>query len=291
VANSPAAERTLEEQGVRALLRNDAPELAELPLRRISDGWDNTIWRLGDDLAMRIPRRELAVPLIAHEQRALPMLGPRLAALGIRTPVPIVAGRPSDDFPWPWSVVPWIEGTTAFGSSRVDNDRWAPELATALVALHAPAPSDAPHNPVRGVPLADRDAVIRPRLAAHPELPAVHQAWAAGLAADVSGERVWIHGDLHPGNILVRDGSLTALIDFGDVTAGDPAYDIGASWLLFDDSGRETFRRATGDRYDEATWTRARAWAAYLALVFLSLSDDRPDHLALGRSTVTELSG
>lgn len=85
------------------------------------------------------------------------------------------------------------------------------------------------------------------------------------------------------------DGSLTALIDFGDVTAGDPAYDLAVGWLLFDAEGRDRFRVATGARYDEATWIRAHAWAAYLALVFLTLSDDRPDHLALGRSTVAEL--
>ncbi|HWV47944.1 MAG TPA: aminoglycoside phosphotransferase family protein [Microbacterium sp.] len=289
MADSPAAERTLDEAGVRALLRQDAPELANLPLTRVSDGWDNTMWRLGTDLAVRIPRRELAVALISHEQRALPELGKRLAALGIRTPVPVIAGRPSGAFPWPWSVVPWIDGATAFTSSRADNARWAPALATALVALHAPASADAPHNPVRGVPLADRDDVMSTRLASHPELPALREAWDAGLTAPASTERVWIHGDLHPGNILVLGGSLTALIDFGDVTAGDPAYDLAIGWLLFDAEGRDRFRAATGPRYDEATWIRAHAWAAYLALVFLTLSDDRPDHLSLGRSTVAEL--
>ena len=289
MADSPAAERTLDEADVRALLRHDAPELSDLPLTRVSDGWDNTMWRLGTDLAVRIPRRELAVALISHEQRALPGLGKRLAALGIRTPVPVVAGRPSGAFPWPWSVVPWIDGATAFASSRADNARWAPALATALVALHVPAPADAPHNPARGVPLVDRDDVMSTRLASHPELPALREAWDAGLTAPASSERVWIHGDLHPGNILVRDGSLTALIDFGDVTAGDPAYDLAVGWLLFDAEGRDRFRVATGARYDEATWIRAHAWAAYLALVFLTLSDDRPDHLALGRSTVAEL--
>ncbi|MGF6821298.1 aminoglycoside phosphotransferase (APT) family kinase protein [Microbacterium sp. ZKA21] len=289
MADSPAAERLLDEDGVRTLLSLQAPELAHLPLQRIADGWDNTMWRLGDDLAVRIPRRELAVALIAHEQRALPELGPRLAELGVRSPVPIVAGRPSDAFPWPWSVVPWIDGSTVFGSARSDSGRWAPQLAAALVVLHDPAPADAPHNPVRGVPLIDRDDVMSERLTAHQELSALRTAWDAGLAAPVSSERVWIHGDLHPGNILVRDGSLAALIDFGDVTAGDPAYDLAVGWLLFDAAGRDRFRRATAARYDGATWTRARAWAAYLALVFLTQSDDRPDHLTLGHSTVAEL--
>ncbi|UYO98418.1 aminoglycoside phosphotransferase family protein [Microbacterium sp. M28] len=290
MADSPAAERSLEEDDVRALLRRDARHLADLPLALVSDGWDNTMWRLGADLAVRIPRRELAAGLIQHEQRALPELGPRLATLGLRTPIPLVCGRPSEVFPWPWSVVPWIDGTSAFGTSRADNARWASRLAEALRLLHQPAPNDAPHNPVRGVPLIERDDVMRARLAEHSELGALHDAWDAGLAAPPSTERVWIHGDLHPGNILVRHGALTALIDFGDATAGDPAYDLAVAWLLFDAEGRELFRRATRDRYDDATWTRAHAWAAYLALVFLTLSDDRPDHLALGRSTITELT-
>lgn len=290
MADSPAAERTLDEADVRALLQHDAPEISHLPLTRVADGWDNTIWRLGDRLAVRIPRRELAVALIAHEQRALPELGPRLAALGIRSPVPVVAGRPSDTFPWPWSVVPWIDGSPAFTTSRADSSHWAPQLAAALAALHRPAPADAPVNPVRGIPLAARDDVMSTRLLLHPELPALREAWDAGLAAPASSERVWIHGDLHPGNVLVHNGTLAALIDFGDVTAGDPAYDLAVGWLLFDAHGRERFRRATGDRYDESTWIRARAWAAYLTLVFLTLSDDRPDHLALGRSTAAELT-
>ncbi|MFC4139185.1 MULTISPECIES: aminoglycoside phosphotransferase family protein [unclassified Microbacterium] len=289
MANSPAAEHVLEEADVRALLRSDAPHLADLPLALVADGWDNEIWRLGDDLAVRIPRRELAVPLITHEQRALPEIGPRLAAVGVLTPVPVVAGRPTAAFAWPWSVIPWIQGMPALGVPRSANAEWAPALASAFAALHVPAPADAPHNPLRGVPLAVRDGAMRERLALMPASDTLRTAWEAGLRAPHSDQRLWIHGDLHPGNVLLRNGGLTALIDFGDVTAGDPAYDLAAGWLLFDADGRRRFRIATGDRYDEPTWTRARAWAAYLALVFLTLSDDRPDHLALGVSTAAEL--
>ncbi|MFB7250494.1 aminoglycoside phosphotransferase family protein [Microbacterium sp. NPDC056234] len=290
MADSPVAELSLGEDDVRALLRAGAPHLADLPLSLVTEGWDNAIWRLGIDLVVRIPRRELAVALITHEQRALPELGPRLAALGIRTPVPIIAGRPNAGFPWPWSVAPWIEGAPAFETTRADNGHWAPRLAAVLGALHEPAPQDAPVNPVRGVPLVARDAVMRERLTEQPDHPMLREAWEAGLAAAASSERVWIHGDMHPGNVLIEDGTLSALIDFGDVTAGDPAYDLAVGWLLFDAEGRSRFRAATGSRYDEATWTRARAWAAYLALVFLTLSDDRPEYLALGLSTAAELT-
>lgn len=201
----------------------------------------------------------------------------------------MVAGEPSEHFPHPWSVVPWIAGTTALGSSRADNARWADRLADALRALHVAGPVDAPHNPVRGRPLSTRDAAMRPRLQALDRRTALHGAWNAGLDASLASEHVWIHGDLHPGNLLVADGALTALIDFGDVTVGDPAYDLASSWMLFDAAGREAFRRATKERYDEATWTRARGWAAYIAMILLTQSDDRPEYLAVGASTADAL--
>ncbi|WP_311243420.1 aminoglycoside phosphotransferase family protein [Microbacterium sp. WCS2018Hpa-23] len=289
MGDSPSAEYSLDEDGVRALLRAAAPQLADLPLSLFAEGWDNAMWSLGADLVVRVPRRALAVPLIANEQRALPEIGPALAVLGIRTPAPVLAGAPNDVFPRPWSVIPWIEGSNALASSRVENASWAPRLAEALRALHAPAPDDAPVNPVRGRELTTRDGAMRPRLDALPPRSALRDAWAGGLAATPSVERVWIHGDLHPGNILVREGSLEALIDFGDVSVGDPAYDLASAWMLFDAPGREAFRAATRSRYDDATWVRARAWAAYIALVLLTQSDDRPDHFAVGQSTAEEL--
>ncbi|MBO0979475.1 aminoglycoside phosphotransferase family protein [Microbacterium sp. SD291] len=290
MADSPTAERALDEAGVRELLRAAAPHLAAQSLRLVAEGWDNAIWRLGDDLAVRLPRRALAVPLIAHEQRALPEVGPRLAALGIRTPMPVLCGTPTAGFPWPWSVVPWIEGAAALGRPRDENTALASPLAEALDALHRDAPADAPVNPVRGVPLEERDDVMRERLDRFRGRTALRDAWSAGLRAPAATERVWIHGDLHPGNILVEGAELAAFIDFGDVTAGDPAYDIAVAWLLFDAGGRGAFRAACGSRYDEATWVRARAWAAYLALVLLAQSDDRPEYLAVGESTAGELA-
>jgi aminoglycoside phosphotransferase (APT) family kinase protein len=289
MADSPVAEHELDEKAIRTLLRTEAPELADLPLRFLTAGWDNAIWRLGDGLAVRVPRRAVAAQLIDNEHRALLEIAPRLASIGIRTPLPVVTGAPTESFPWPWSVTPWIDGRTALTSSRTDNSRWATDLAATLLTLHSPAPPDAPRNPVRGVPLLDRHEAMRARLEARPELDDLRIAWNLGLSASPNAERVWIHGDLHPGNILVDNGRLIALIDFGDVTAGDPAYDLAASWMLFDAAGRERFRAATRGRYDEQTWIRARAWAAYISLVLLTQSDDRVDYLAVGRSTSKEL--
>ncbi|MFJ3471912.1 aminoglycoside phosphotransferase family protein [Microbacterium maritypicum] len=293
MADSPAAELTLAEREVRELLQGVAPQWAALPLTRVAEGWDNVTWRLGPDLAVRIPRRERAAPLIRHEQRALPAIALRLAPTNVRTPLPVFAGAPTPMFPWPWSIVPWLPGSHALGRARRDNTSWAADLAAVLVALHHDAPVDAPRNPVRGVPLSARDESIRSRLAdLAPALAEPLDAlWQTGLDAAPAAESTWIHGDLHPGNILVDGDRLSALIDFGDVTSGDPAYDLAAGWLAFDTEGRHVFRRATASRYDDATWMRARAWAAAVAAILCHSSDDREDLRALGHDTALELSG
>ncbi|MFJ2505929.1 aminoglycoside phosphotransferase family protein [Microbacterium sp. NPDC087592] len=291
MADSPGAELTLDEHDVRELVRTVAPDLAALPLTRVAEGWDNVTWRLGSDLAVRIPRRERAAPLIRHEQRALPLIAMQLATASIRTPLPKFTGSPTQDFPWPWSIVPWLPGSPVLDRARRDNTAWAAQLATALVTLHREAPADAPRNPVRGGPLATRDDSIRFRLADLPTAIAepLAQHWRDGLEAAPATESVWIHGDLHPGNILVDGDRLSALIDFGDVTSGDPSYDLAVGWLAFDSEGRHVFRRATGRRYDEATWVRARAWAAAVAIILCHSSDDRTDLRALGEETTVEL--
>lgn len=290
MGDSPSAERRLGSGQVRALLKDQAPLLASAPLKKVAEGWDNAIWRLGADLAVRLPRRAEAARLIGHENTALPMLAPRLARVGVLSPVPVVCGEPSGEFPWPWSIVPWLPGAPALAQPRDKRAAWAPKLARALEALHRPAPTDAPVNPLRGVPLQARETSIRERLERHPEHAALGEHWDAGLAVAPSRERVWIHGDLHPGNLLVHHGDLAAIIDFGDVTAGDAAYDLACGWMLFDDAGREHFHRATQDRYDASTWVRARAWAAGFAVLLLDSNDDRPELRRLGQDIASALS-
>ena len=172
------------------------------------------------------------------------------------------------------------------------------------MALHVPAPADFPANPFRGVPLSERSAAVRERLAhlravgalTDAETDAAASVWANGVsAARWNGRGVWIHGDLHPGNLIAQGPRLTGIIDFGDVTAGDPAYDLALAWLAFDRAGRERFMTATGrgttHGREPATWVRARAWAAAVALMLLTHSDDDPPYAALGRETLAEVIG
>ncbi|MGN8026012.1 aminoglycoside phosphotransferase family protein [Microbacterium sp. 22242] len=288
MADSPAAEVEIGEALVRDLLREQSPEWADRPLRLVAEGWDNAIWRLGDDLAVRLPRRQAAADLIRHEQQHLPAIGARLAVEGIRTPAPLFGGRPGPRFGWAWSVVPWFEGRAALAQPRPERSAWAARLASGLRALHVPAADGFPLNPVRGVPLRVRDADLRAagaRLARRdPDLAgALLARWADGVAARAhTGPALWLHGDLHPGNIIVQHGDLAAVVDFGDTTGGDPAYDLGAAWIVFDGTGRAAFQELLADAYDDAAWVRARAWAAAMAMILLTRSDDRADMAALG---------
>ncbi len=201
------------------------------------------------------------------------------------------AGSPTPHFPWPWSIVPWLPGGQALGRPRRDNTVWAAQLAAVLLTLHRDAPADAPRNPVRGVPLAVRDDSIRSRLADLPATIAENLAdiWQTGLDATPATESVWIHETCTPGTSSSTVIGCRRLSTSGDVTAGDPAYDLAAGWLAFDAEGRHVFRRATGRRYDEEAWVRARAWAAAIAIILCHSSDDRPDLRALGYETSAQL--
>lgn len=300
--DKPAAEVQIDESLVRALLGQASatvPDAGARALRKVSEGWDSEIWRLGDDLAVRLPRRALAAPLVLHEQRALPIIAPRIDATGIRVPRPVFDGVPAAGYPWHWSIVPWFAGTAGLFVPRTERSSWAAPLARALIALHVPAPADHPLNPVRGVPLAARSGALHERLELlrgsgaqeRSALDTIERLWRAGLAAPPwNGPPLWIHGDLHPGNLVADAGRLVAVIDFGDVTAGDPAYDLAVAWLAFDAVGRATFRACLDGRYDAATWTRSRAWAAAIATMLVTHSDDNPDYGVLGTESVHEVS-
>lgn len=279
----PAAEVDVSPDLVRRLLADQHPDLADLPVQVMANGWDNVMCRLGDGLVARLPRREAAVRLLANEQRWLPVLAPRLP---LPVPAPVRIGRPGLGFPWPWSIVRYLPGLVA---ARARGRDAATDLGRFLAALHTPAAPDAPANPVRGVPLAERAATVARNLDAVADAVdrgAAARAWEAALAAPAwSGPPVWIHGDLHPANILVHRGRVSAVIDFGDVTSGDPATDLSVAWMLLPAGGREAFRAAYGRR-DEALWARARGWALALSLAFLANSADNPLLAGIGRRTV-----
>lgn len=287
--NKPRAEVDIDVALVRALLAEQHPDLADWSLRLVAEGWDNAMYRLGDDLVVRLPRRVAAVVLVEHEQRWLPSLAKRLP---LPIPAPLRVGRPGCGYPWPWSVCPWLPGRTALATPPVDRTEAARTLGRFLAALHRPAPPDAPPNPYRGVPLRERSAVTETRVDQLEGLidgPAVLDRWHMLAAAPLwPHEPRWLHGDLHPQNLLVHEGRLSAVIDFGDLTSGDPASDLSAAWMLFDPSDRMVFRAAVGggDGIDDDTWTRAQGWALTLAVAYLASSADAPAFAAFAQAVI-----
>jgi aminoglycoside phosphotransferase (APT) family kinase protein len=286
----PRAEVDVEPALVRALLEAQHPDLAKLPLKDVGSGWDNRLYRLGEDLAVRLPQRAVAAPLIEREQRWLPQLAPRLP---LPVPIPVRTGEPGCGYPWPWTIVQWRIGESAETAALRDPVETAMDLGRFVLALHQPAPPDAPRNPVRGVPLADRAEVFEKRVRQVDRLVdavSVLAAWNRLVNTPPwTGPALWLHGDLHPGNLLVSEGRLSAVLDFGDLCAGDPATDLSVAWMLLPASARPIFRavaRGPDDRIDDETWMRARGWALALGLAYLASSRDRVVLGQISRATI-----
>jgi len=265
---------------IASLLREQHPDLADLPLSLGALGWDNQLWRLGDDLAVRLPwATDDADDLLLKELSLLPDLSLRLP---LPIPVPTRLGRPSVLFPRSWIVTTWVPGEPADRTPALDGDAAADSLAAFLSALHEPAPQSAPvgrHGRGQSLRASGEGVAHFLKLAtergliANPEI--VREAWedAAG-ATDWTGPATWIHADLHPANVLIHDGSFCGVIDFGDLCAGDPACDLGAAWLLLPDGATDRFYAKYSPSADSATRRRARGWALGKALVCLIIGDD-----------------
>lgn len=270
---------------VQALLRDQHPDLAELELRKVNGGWDNQQWRLGAELAVRMPRSERAPALLETERAWLPGLAERLP---LPTPVPVRAGFASRIFPHTWTIARWVPGEPADREPITDPES-AVELAGFLAALHFPAPGDAPKNPTRGVPLAVYQEQVGQSLAAlladHPRLSEVREIWAAALAAPVwQGPPLWVHGDLHPANVVTRTGRLAGVLDFGELCAGDPATDLSAAWLLLPEGTADRFFESYAAA-DPATITRARGWAVLRAIGLIAIGQNGRKGLPGGKPT------
>ena len=285
----PAAEVEVDAHLVRRLLRDQHPDLADRRMRRIGTGWDNAVYRLGRDLTVRVPRRELGARLMATELRWVPELAPGLT---LPVPVPVRAGAPTDFYPWPWAVCAHVPGRPPGASALtgVAGVRAAQALAAFLSSLHVPAPSDAPRSPFRGVPLAQRSDSVARALASAPaaQRSRIESGWDEAVRAPLhEGPDLWLHGDLHGLNVLAVRGRLSGVLDFGDLCAGDPATDLACGWLLLDHRGRERMREvlAVGD----ATWSRGRGWALFFGLMFLAHSADSPVNGAIGRRTLSQV--
>jgi aminoglycoside phosphotransferase (APT) family kinase protein len=255
---------------VRALLRAQHPDLADLELHDVAGGWDNQQWRLGPELAVRMPRTERAPDLLRLEQKWLPVLAERLP---LPTPVPVRVGEPSELFAHTWTVVRWVHGEPA-DHAPITSAAAAGTLAGFLRSLHRPAPEDAPVNPTRGLPLAVMRVGFTGALdviAGDARVAAAREVWEKAVAAPAwDGPPSWLHGDLHPANVVTRDGTLAGVIDFGDMCAGDPATDLSAAWILLPSGGAGRFFDAYEDA-DEATAARARGWAVLRALHLISI--------------------
>ena len=263
------AETEITAQLVRDLLRDQYPDLADRPLSLGARGWDNQLWRLGGDLAVRLPwATPRADGLLIKEHAWLPSLAPRLP---LPVPVPQFLGEPSGRFPRPWIITTWIPGDPADRAPVTRGAAAADALAAFLTALQQPAPATAPGG--RGGTLADLANDFARGLASTvdrgliPDPAAVRAIWDDAVTAPVwDGPPLWLHGDLHPANILTADGTICGVIDFGDMCAGDPACDLAACWSLLPDGFAGRFHDAYQPAPDSATLRRARGWAALHAL-------------------------
>ena len=244
---------------VRRLLASQFPQWAELPIERFqSAGTDNAIYRLGDDLAVRLPRIHWAVDNVAKEQKWLPVLAPHLP---LAVPLPVAAGEPEDAFPYPWGVVQWLPGELATLDRLDDPVKAALDLAAFVRALQSIDSTGGPKHH-RGLPVRLADEMVRKGIAGirgDVDADAVAEAWNRIMAApDYDGPSLWFHGDLSYLNLLAQDGKLTGVIDWGTCGVGDPAIETIIAWSLFPPDARQAYRDAL--RVDDATWERGKGW-------------------------------
>lgn len=263
---------------VTRLVASQFPQWASLPVAPVAlDGWDNTTFRLGDTLSVRLPSADPYVAQVDKEHRWLPVLAP---GLPVAIPVPVAKGAPSAAFPRPWSVYRWIDGTIATGEAVRDLTGLATQLAAFLAALYAcettgPPPGD--HSFSRGGPVTIWDAQVRElvaRLDCVVDATAVTRVWHAAVEARNDAPDVWVHGDVTGSNLVVRGERLVGVIDFGCCAVGDPACDLTVAWTMFGGESRRIFRSSVP--VAPSTWARARGWALWKALVHLGADLSRP---------------
>lgn len=278
----------------RGLVERQFPHWAGLAVTAVPiTGADNAIFRLGEDMTVRLPRLARVAGQAEKEWRWLPRLAP---ALPLAVPTPLALGAPDATFPWPWTVCRWIEGEPVTLDRLSDPDAAAHDLAGFLIALRAQDAAEGPkpgaHNFYRGQPLsvrADPTRAAIARLADMADVKALSRAWEASLAAPAwNGPPMWIHGDLHRSNLLARYGQLCGVIDFGGLGVGDPACDLMVGWNLFEPRSRAAFRQALAP--DAASWARGRGWALWNAIAALDFyRDSNPTLAAISRHAMAQV--
>ena len=258
---------------VRTLVARQFAQWADLPVRAVAEGgWDNRTFHLGDAMSVRLPSAERYVAQVEKEHRWLPSLASQLP---LPIPAPLAIGRPDAGYPWPWSIYGWIEGDRASRGAISDLTAFAEDLADFLIALRRIDASDGPlagaHNFHRGGSLAVYDGETRQALNAladELDVSLLTKIWECALGSSWREKPVWVHGDIAEGNLLVRDGRLSAVIDFGSSGVGDPSSDLVIAWTLFDEPARNAFRARVG--LDRQTWERARGWCLWKALITIA---------------------
>ena len=279
---------------VRALVDSQFPQWAGLDIQPVElSGWDNRSFRLGDEMLIRMPSAARYVAQVEKEHRWLPALAPLLP---FPIPAPLALGQPGQGYPFRWSVYRWLEGEPlARDLDRVDLSTIAIDVAAFLRALHGVDASDGPpagaHNFHRGGSLSVYDGEAKAsavRLADEVDQALAMEIWQLALSSHWRKQGVWVHGDIAEGNLLVKDGRLSAVIDFGSSGVGDPSSDLILAWNVLDAGSRAVFRRALD--LDEATWQRGRGWALWKALIVLDAERGRNDKMAeWSRRTIREV--
>jgi aminoglycoside phosphotransferase (APT) family kinase protein len=265
-AETPEISTALVEQ----LISEQFPQWADLPIRPVKfGGWDNRTFHLGDDMNVRLPSAAHYALQVEKEQHWLPRLAPYLP---LRIPAPLAIGRPGRGYPWHWSVYRWLPGETATHAPIADLGSFATTLGEFLAALQRidarSGPPPGQHNFFRGGPLAVYDHETRRALEAlegRIDVATARVVWEVALGSAWNNAPVWFHGDVASGNLLVENGQLSAVIDFGTSGVGDPACDLSISWTMFDETSRAAFRDALP--LDEETWARGRGWTLWKALI------------------------
>lgn len=264
---------------VQRLIATQFPQWADLLIQPVpSAGTDNAMYRLGNDKVVRLPRIEWAVKDVDKEHQWLPRLAPHLP---VAIPIPLGKGVPAEGYPWHWSIYRWLKGENPTIDFITEPKSLATELAEFITRLQQIDSTGGP-SAGRGVPLAMRDAPTRTAiktLRGMIDSDATTVAWDAALQSPAwSGSPVWVHGDLSPGNLLIVNGRLSAVIDFSGLGVGDPACDLIVAWNLLPADTRNFFRAAL--RVDDATWARGRGWALSIALIQLPYYRDTNPVLA-----------
>jgi aminoglycoside phosphotransferase (APT) family kinase protein len=263
---------TIDVSLARRLVDSQFPQWSELPIAEVEvDGWDNRTFRLGSELTIRLPSGDWYAKQVEKEQRWLPVLAPRLP---LPIPTPVARGEPDAAFPYPWSVYRWLDGELASKAHVADLTAFATALAGFLNALARADATDGPepgeHNFFRGGPLATyEEEALQAIETLGDEIPRddVNRVWQDAMSTAWEHDPVWLHGDVAAGNLLVRDGRLAAVIDFGSSGVGDPACDCVIAWTFLSGPSRDRFRAELD--VDEGTWSRGRGWGLWKALITL----------------------